>query len=94
MLYLIPTRKSGGYVAKVTSGKPVWQTGAMGEGVEKKLVDLFRDRNELFFIACSSQNIDRIVSIYRACLRTNRIFVIDPYTALILVFIDYYGTLV
>lgn len=52
--------------------------------VEDKLVSLFESGNELFFIACSSQNIDRIVSIYRACVRSNRIFVIDPYTAFIL----------
>lgn len=52
--------------------------------IENKLVSLFKTNNELFFIACSSQNIDRIVSIYRACVRTNRILVIDPYTALIL----------
>lgn len=52
--------------------------------IENELTCLFRDKTDLFFIACSSQNIDRIVSIYRACVRTNRIFVIDPYTALIL----------
>ena len=52
--------------------------------VENRLVSLFKGGNELFFIACSSQNIDRIVSIYRACVRSNRIFVIDPYTALVL----------
>lgn len=54
------------------------------EDVENKLVSLFKSKRELFFIACSSQNIDRIVSIYRVCLRTGRIFVIDPYTAFIL----------
>jgi ribonuclease J len=56
-----------------------------GEGdIENRLVELFNSEDQLFIIACSSQNIDRLVSIYRACLRTNRIFVIDPYTALIL----------
>jgi ribonuclease J len=35
-------------------------------------------------MATSSQNIDRIVSIYRACKKTGRTFVIDAYTALIL----------
>ena len=52
--------------------------------VENRLVELFRDNEQLYFLACSSQNIDRLVSIYRACLRSNRIFVIDPYTAYIL----------
>lgn len=51
--------------------------------VEEKMVQLFKENN-LFFVSCSSQNIDRIVSIYRACLRTGKIFVIDPYTAYIL----------
>jgi ribonuclease J len=52
--------------------------------IENELTRIFRDKTNLFFIACSSQNIDRIVSIYRACVRSGRIFVIDPYTALIL----------
>jgi len=54
------------------------------DDVETGLVGLFRDQDKQFFIACSSQNIDRLVSIYRACLRSGRVFVIDPYTALIL----------
>jgi len=33
---------------------------------------------------CSSQNIDRLVSFYRASLRLNRIFVLDVYTANVL----------
>jgi ribonuclease J len=52
--------------------------------VENKLAELLQDKERLYFVACSSQNIDRIVSIYKACVRANRIFVIDPYTALIL----------
>jgi ribonuclease J len=52
--------------------------------IERRLVELFSSDRKLFFTACSSQNIDRIVSIYRACLRTKRVFVIDPYTALVL----------
>ena len=52
--------------------------------IENELVRVLRKQSDLFFIACSSQNIDRLVSIYRACVKSNRIFVIDPYTALIL----------
>ena len=52
--------------------------------IEDELTRILRSQNKLFFIACSSQNIDRIVSIYRACVKSKRIFVIDPYTALIL----------
>lgn len=52
--------------------------------VENKLVELLGNKESLYFVACSSQNIDRLVSIYKACVRSNRIFVIDPYTAYIL----------
>lgn len=52
--------------------------------IEEELVNLFKNNEKLFFVACSSQNIDRIVSVYRACLKTKRTLVIDPYTAFIL----------
>jgi ribonuclease J len=52
--------------------------------IEDELVSIFSDKARLFFLACSSQNIDRLVSVYRACVRSDRIFVVDPYTALIL----------
>jgi len=52
--------------------------------IEKELINLFKDDEKLFFVACSSQNIDRLVSVYRACLKTKRTFVIDPYTAFVL----------
>lgn len=52
--------------------------------VENELARVMKNKADLFFIACSSQNIDRLVSVYRACIKSNRIFVIDPYTALIL----------
>jgi ribonuclease J len=47
------------------------------QSVEEELVKLFRPKDELFFVSCSSQNIDRIVSVYRACIRSHRDFVID-----------------
>jgi len=52
--------------------------------VENEMTSLLKGRSCLFFIACSSQNIDRLVSIYRACVKSSRIFVIDPYTAFIM----------
>jgi ribonuclease J len=52
--------------------------------IEKGLINLFKNDEKLFFVACSSQNIDRLVSIYRACLKTKRTLVIDPYTAFVL----------
>ena len=52
--------------------------------VEKRLEDVLRERKNITFLFASSQNIDRIVSAYRACLKTDSIFVIDIYTAFIL----------
>jgi ribonuclease J len=54
------------------------------EDVENGLINILKNENKLFFVACSSQNIDRLVSIYKACAKSGRIFVIDPYTAFIL----------
>lgn len=52
--------------------------------LENRLLELFMDEGQSYFLACSSQNIDRLVSVYRACVRSNRVFVIDPYTAYVL----------
>jgi ribonuclease J len=52
--------------------------------IETRLTELFRNNEQMYFLACSSQNIDRLVSVFRACKRSGRIFVIDPYTALVL----------
>jgi len=52
--------------------------------VEQKLVDLFKEKENIAFVFCSSQNIDRLVSIYRAVKRSGLLFVIDLYTAYIL----------
>lgn len=52
--------------------------------IECEFIRLFKDKSDMAFVACSSHNIDRLVSIYRACVKSNRIFVIDPYTAFIL----------
>ena len=54
------------------------------EEVEKRLEEILRERKNISFLFASSQNIDRIVSAYRACLKTDSIFVIDIYTAFIL----------
>lgn len=54
------------------------------EEVEKRLEDILRERKNITFIFASAQNIDRIVSAYKACLKTDSIFVIDIYTAFIL----------
>ena len=45
-----------------------------------RLVTIFKEKRGLVFFACSSQNIDRISSLYSACRRSGRILVLDPYT--------------
>ena len=45
-----------------------------------RLVTIFKEKQCLVFFACSSQNIDRISSLYSACRRSGRILVLDPYT--------------
>lgn len=54
------------------------------EDVELAFNLLFKDKSGLTFVACSSQNIDRLVSLYKACLKTGCTLVIDPYTAYVL----------
>lgn len=54
------------------------------EDVEAELINLFKNQQEIIFLACSSQNIDRIVSVYKACMKSGKIFVIDPYTVMVL----------
>lgn len=52
--------------------------------VEAKIRGILENSGNVTFLFASSQNIDRLVSAYRACLRTKKIFVIDIYTAYIL----------
>lgn len=52
--------------------------------IEKEIAGLLRNTPGIVFIYTSGQNIDRLVSFYKAACRTNRLFVIDVYTAIIL----------
>ena len=52
--------------------------------IEARFVDIFRETAGLALVATSAQNIDRMVSLYRACKRTGRTLLIDLYTAEIL----------
>lgn len=52
--------------------------------VEKKIFETIRNQENITFLICSSQNIDRIVSAYRACLKSGKILVVDFYTAWVL----------
>jgi len=52
--------------------------------IEKRITEILKEHSNITFISLSSQNIDRLVSAYRACLKTDCTFVIDAYTAFIL----------
>jgi ribonuclease J len=52
--------------------------------IEDELVALFNVKGKSNLVYTSGQNIDRIVSIYRACIRTDKVLVVDVYVATIL----------
>jgi ribonuclease J len=54
------------------------------QSVEDKIYQTISQNNQITFMIGSSQNIDSIVSAYRACKKAGKIFVIDMYTAWIL----------
>ncbi len=54
------------------------------EEIESRIIKILKESSAVTFLFVSSQNIDRLVSAYRACLKTDSIFVIDLYTAFIL----------
>ncbi len=52
--------------------------------LEERFVEAFRQTKGMHFVWTSSQNIDRIVTIFRAAKKTGRVLLIDPYTAVVL----------
>lgn len=70
-------------------GTTIGRTGSV-EGfptekdLEQAFVDAFRATDGIHFVWTSSQNIDRIVTIFRAAKRSGRLLVIDLYTAVVL----------
>jgi ribonuclease J len=54
---------------------------ATESSLEDDFIDLFRSTAGRVFVAWSAQNVDRTVTLYRACLRTGRTLVVDLYTA-------------
>ena len=57
------------------------------KAVENEFVKRFSSyQDNIHLVWCSSQNIDRLVALYKACIRTGRTLCIDPYTAYVLEF--------
>lgn len=54
------------------------------EAVQDKISALIRNQKNISFLLSSSQNIDRLVSAYKACMVTGKILVLDIYTAWVL----------
>jgi ribonuclease J len=52
--------------------------------LEHRLVELFQQTSGMPLVWCSGQNIDRLVTVTRACIKTGRKFIIDMYTAHVL----------
>mgnify|MGYP004702383327 CR=1 FL=1 len=52
--------------------------------IENELVDVFKQQGKINLIYTSGQNIDRLTSIYKACKRTGKTFVVDVYVAKVL----------
>jgi ribonuclease J len=54
------------------------------EDITAELIKLFKESTSINYIYTASQNIDRLVSIYRSCLNSQKTFVVDIYTANVL----------
>ena len=52
--------------------------------IEDTLSSLFEDAAGLTLVHTSAQNIDRVISVFRACKKTGKTLVIDLYTAVVL----------
>ena len=53
--------------------------------IEEEFLSIFRSNSEAInYVWCSGQNIDRLVALYRACLRSKKIMVVDVYVANVL----------
>ncbi len=52
--------------------------------VERGIKEVLENKDNIAFLFASSQNIDRLVSAYKACRKTGTTFVIDLYTAYVL----------
>jgi ribonuclease J len=61
--------------------------------LEDSFVDLFRSTAGRVFVAWSAQNVDRTVTLYRACLKTRRTLVVDLYTAEVMESLAEFGKL-
>lgn len=70
-------------------GTTIGRTGsaegfATEDELEQEFVKAFKETKGIHFVWTSSQNIDRIVTIFRAAKRAGRVLIIDLYSAVVL----------
>jgi len=54
------------------------------DDLEQVFLDRFRQTSGIALVACSAQNIDRVVTVYRAAKRSGRTLLVDAYVAEVL----------
>jgi len=54
------------------------------DDVENEMVKAFRQMRGMGLVMCTGQNVDRLVTIFKACIRSDRKFIVDMYTAEVL----------
>ena len=54
------------------------------QALEETFIDRFRSTEGMALVACSAQNIDRVVTVYRAAKRAGRTLIVDAYAAEVL----------
>ena len=82
-------RPPGDIDVLLMEGTTIGRTGtdegfATEEDLEREFAQAFKETKGLHFVWTSSQNIDRLVTIFRAAKRTGRVLLIDLYTAVVL----------
>lgn len=63
------------------------------KNLEDEIVGILKNSPGFVMVCLSSQNIDRLVTIYKACIRLKKIFAIDLYTANVLFAMKEYAKL-
>ena len=54
------------------------------DSVEKAILNIIKSQTNTSFVISSAQNIDRLISVFKACKRSGKYLVIDVYTAWVL----------
>ncbi|MCX6244664.1 MAG: MBL fold metallo-hydrolase [Bacteroidetes bacterium] len=52
--------------------------------VERAITDIVMNQQNMTFVVSAAQNIDRFCSVFTACLKANKMLIIDVYTAFVL----------